>query len=193
MLPNDFFRKIAFDALPSSVPVGNNAIGIEHVERIVGDAVHQQPKMPLALSQRVGCLVPLGDVARNLGETNELTVLVESINHDRREEFRAILAHAPALRLELPLLSGNPEGTGRQTRLAILHRIEHLEVPADDLVRLISLDAFGTCVPVGNDAVEIEHVDGVVDDPLHQQAESELALEQAAPPATGFFDLDLSR
>src|SRR6201998_2541189 len=114
--------------------------------------------MPLALSQGVGRLVPLGDVARDLGETDEFAPLVERIEHDRREEFRAVLADPPALRLELPLLTGNGEGTGRQTRGAILLRVKHLKVPANDLVRLISLDASGTGIPVGNDAVGIEHV-----------------------------------
>src|ERR1700739_658629 len=149
--------------------------------------------MPLALSQGVGCLVPLGDVARDLGETDEFAPLVKSINHDRREEFRAILAYPPALRFELPLLTRNVERTGRQTRGTILLRVEHLKVPANDLMRLISLDASGTGIPVGDDAVGIDHVDGVVDDPFHQQAESAFALEHAAPPAIGFFHLDLSR
>ena len=63
VLPDDFFRPVAFDALTTGIPVGNHAVGIEHIERIIGDAIHQQTKMSLAIPEGVGGLVSLGNVA----------------------------------------------------------------------------------------------------------------------------------
>src|SRR3984957_12731557 len=189
VLADDFFRAVAFDALTTGVPVGNQAGRIDHVEGIIGDTIHQQPKMPLALPEGVGGLVPFGNVAGNLGEADELTPLIQRINDNRGEELRAILAYPPSLGLELSAATGCFEGARRQPGLTIFLGIEHLEVPADDFIRVVSLDALGAGVPVADDAIGVEHIDGVVDDPLDQQAEPALAFEQAAPPTSPFCHL----
>ena len=50
------------------VPVADDALGVEHVQRVVGDAADQQAKLALAVEQRVFILVSFGDVAGDLGE-----------------------------------------------------------------------------------------------------------------------------
>src|SRR5665213_4462719 len=149
--------------------------------------------MPLTLLEGVGGLVSLGNVAGDLGEADEFIVLIKGVDHNRREELRTVLAHAPSLRLEPSGLASGFERVGRLPRLAILRGVEHLEVPADNFVCLVSLDAFGAGIPVNDDAVGIEHVDGVVDDSLDQQAKLALAFEQTALATSLFRHLIFSR
>ena len=49
---------------------------------------------------------------------------------------------------------------------------------ADDFLGGIAFDALRAGVPVGDDAAGVEHVDGVIGHPLHQNAEPPLALQQ---------------
>jgi hypothetical protein len=76
----------------------------QHVDRVVGHALHQQAE---ALLARAACPAPaaLGDVAGDLGEADQLAVLVaDRVDHHAGPEAGAVLAHAPALGLELALL-----------------------------------------------------------------------------------------
>src|SRR5579871_1943008 len=96
----------------------------------------------LRLAQDALGLHPLGDVPRDLGKTNQVPRLcTDGVDHDRRPEPAAVLAHAPALCLELPVLRGSREHDGRNSRGAILFGVEAAEVPADDLLSCITLDA----------------------------------------------------
>ena len=70
---------------------------------------------------------------------------------------------------------------GRPSGGAIFGQVKHLEVLADDVGGFIALDAPGARIPVADDAVGVEHVDGVVNDPFHQQPEFALAFEQTPP------------
>ena len=49
-------------------------------------------------------------------------------------------------------------------------------MPADDLVRAVALDALGAGVPVGDDAVRIEHEQRVVGDALDEGLEAALGM-----------------
>ncbi len=60
-------------------------------------------------------------------------------------------------------------------------------MPADDFFRFKPFDAPGAGIPAGDEAVGVKHVNGEIDDPFHQQAESALAFEQAAPRNTFSF------
>ena len=61
-------------------------------------------KLLLRPLQRLLRLPPLGDVARDLGEADQLAVVVaDRVDDDAGPEARAVLAHAPALGLELAL------------------------------------------------------------------------------------------
>src|ERR1700712_1987443 len=181
MLADDLFRQIDLYAISPGVPVLYRAVRIEHVERVIGDAVHQQTETPLAFLESLGSLVPLGDVARDLGEADQFVAFVKRVDDDRREEPVPILADAPALGLALSFFPCSLQGDRRQPRFAILDWIEYLEVTANDLIGLISLDALRAGVPVGYGAAGVEHEDGVIDHPLHQQPEPAFALEKAAP------------
>jgi hypothetical protein len=181
MLADDFLGRVTLDALSADVPVGDNAVRIEHVKRVIGNATYQQTKMFFTLPQSLDGLAPFGDVAGNLGKANELAVFVDGIDHDGSEKFRAILALTPALGLEFSTLARRLERNSGQSRFAIFRQVKHSEMPAYHVGCVIALDPFGAGIPVGDDAVGVQHVDGVVDNPFHQQAKSALAFEQAAP------------
>ena len=140
----------------------------------------------LRLEQRLaGLLEPLlrlaalGDVARDLGEADDLAAIVaDGIDDDMRPEAAAVLAHAPAFLLEAALAPGGVERLLRLAVAAVLLGVELREVAADDLVRQVALDPLRAGIPVGHAAFGVEHVDRVVGDALHQQAELLLALPQ---------------
>ena len=47
VLADNLVREIAFDPLRAGIPVGHAAFGVEHVDGVVGDALHQQPELLL--------------------------------------------------------------------------------------------------------------------------------------------------
>src|ERR1700682_1016876 len=75
---------------------------------------------------------------------------------------------------------GHRKRAGGHSRLTILRQVEHSEVPAYDFPCLIALDSLSAGIPVGDDAVGIEHVNGVINDTFDQQAKSALTFKQAA-------------
>src|SRR4029079_1222122 len=102
MPTDDLLRGIALDPLAAEVPVRDAAFRIEHVDRVIGDTLHQDAKTLLALAQRGLRADPLRHVASDLGEGDRLTVLVaDRVDHDTGPEARAVLAHAPAFGFEL--------------------------------------------------------------------------------------------
>ena len=110
MLADDLARRIALDALGAVVPSGDDAVRVEHIERIVCHAADQQAELPFAFAQ--GFLRPalLGDVTGDLGETQEFAIVAaERVDHDGSEEAGAVLAHPPAVRLRsVPRASPSP-------------------------------------------------------------------------------------
>src|SRR3954453_7971392 len=58
MLADDLLRQVALDSLPPDVPAGHNPLGVQHIQRVVGDAFDQQPKTALALEQILLLLKP---------------------------------------------------------------------------------------------------------------------------------------
>src|SRR5205085_921027 len=83
----------------------------------------------------------------------------------------AVPAHAPPLVLGPPIPFGLLQELLRQARRDRLGRVEHREVPPQDLLVLVALDAAGSAVPGGHPPARIEDEDGVVGDALHQAAE----------------------
>ena len=63
--------QIAFDPLRAKVPVGHDAFWVEHVDGVVGNTLHQQPELLLALLERFLGGFAFGQVARNLGKADE--------------------------------------------------------------------------------------------------------------------------
>ena len=98
---DDLVRGIALDPLRSGVPRGDDAVGVEHEDRVVGDAFDEQAEALLALAQRLFVVAPLGQVARDLGESDQRPrPVAQRRDDDVGPEQRAVLADPPALVLE---------------------------------------------------------------------------------------------
>src|SRR5437762_129597 len=60
---------------------------------------------------------------------------------------------------------------------------------ANDFVWSVAFDAFGACIPAYDDAVGIEHKEGVICNARHQQAELALAVADGLLRGTAFGDI----
>ncbi len=129
------------------------------------------------LFQRLLGMLLFGHVAGNLGEAEQLAFGIEdAIDHDTGPEAAAVLAHAPAFALVASLFGGDRQCPRRGAGRAVLLRIELREMPADDLVGGVALDTLAAEVPIRDVALRVDHVDRVIDDPLHQHAKRLLAF-----------------
>ncbi len=125
----------------------------------------------LRLLQAQQRLVAFGDVARDLGETDQRVVLPDRVDDHAGAKTRAVLAQPPALGLELALGARRFQPTRRLAARDVLRRVEAGEVLADDLAVGVALDALAAGIPAADVAVRIEHVDGVVGNAADQQRE----------------------
>src|SRR5690606_6604309 len=117
-------------------------------------------------------LLALGQIARDFGETHELSGGSAQRRDDHvGPEPRAILAHPKALGLETTLSRSDLQLVLAKPRAGQLFLIEAGKMLTDDLARGIALDALGTCVPGGDAAVRVEHDNCVVFYALHEQTE----------------------
>ena len=145
---------------------------IEHVDRVIRDALDQQAKPALGLEQSLLRLALVGHVAGDLRKTDQLPVVgLDRVEHHARPKPAAVLAHTPAFALELAFAPGDLEHLLRQSRRFVFLSVKLGEMLADDFVGLEALDPLGTCVPAGHAAAGIEHVDRIVDDRLDEQPE----------------------
>ena len=76
VLADDLVGRVALAALGAGVPARDAALGVEHEDRVVLDGLDQQPEPLLALAQHLLGLAALGDVPGDLGEAEELAVVV---------------------------------------------------------------------------------------------------------------------
>ena len=53
MVPDDLGRKVTLDALRAGIPVGHDAVRIEHIERVVDHAVDEQPELAFVVGKRL--------------------------------------------------------------------------------------------------------------------------------------------
>ncbi len=123
-------------------------------------------------------LAAFGDVAGDLGKADQFAVLADRVDHDAGPEEGAVLADAPAVLL---IAAGFARDAQRARRLAVGavgFGVEAGEVPAEDLLGRIALDALAADIPAGDDAGGVEHVQRVVGDTLDQKPETAFALEQ---------------
>ena len=97
------------------------------------------------------------------------SLVVKGGDDDISPETRAVLAHPPTFILDAAELSSYGEQTPRPAALAVLRRVEPLEVLADDLVGRISLHALSTWIPARDVPVRRQQEDGIVDDALDQE------------------------
>ena len=147
----------------------------ERIERCVDDATRHA----FAFDQRLLDFAPLGEIARNFGVADDLTVIVaHRVDHHIRPETLAAFADAPALGLVASVAPRCLEHACRHAGGAVFGRIEDREMLADDLIAAVTLDAFGAGVPIGHEAVLVEHENRVIDDAADEEAKAALALAQ---------------
>src|ERR1043166_1227373 len=109
--------------------------------------------------------VPLGHIARNLGEALQRTgVVADGFDHHMGPELAAILALAPTFALVFSGPRGDRQTSLGNTGAPVRLEIETREVLPDDLGRGISLDPLRARVPVRDLTLGIEHEDGVIGD-----------------------------
>jgi hypothetical protein len=65
-------RGVALDPLRSEVPVGDVALGVEHVDGVVGDALYEEPELLFAELELPLGLLAFGEIARDLGIADEV-------------------------------------------------------------------------------------------------------------------------
>src|SRR2546422_7492331 len=109
------------------------------------------------------------------------TTLFRSGVPDRRDhhvgpEAGAVFAHPPPFVFELPFPGRPLELPLRLSLGHVLRLIEAGEVPAENLLRTVSLDPFGTRVPADDSSLAVEREDRVIPHTLHHQAEPLLVL-----------------
>src|SRR5262249_44304943 len=97
-------------AFGARVPGRDEALGIEHEDRVVPDAVDEHAEALLAPPHLLLGAPPLAEIARDLREPVQLAGLVaQRGDHDVGPEPRAILANAPALVLDTAFERRAPE------------------------------------------------------------------------------------
>lgn len=147
---------------------------VEHVDGVIGDALHQQAELLLALLEGFLGHLAIGQVAGDLGETKQGAALAvdDRIDHHMGPEQRTVLAHPPTLTFKAPLLHSRVQRPLRQAGGAVLIGIETGEMLAQDLGLRVALETPGARVPAGDDARWVGHVDGVVDHSVDEQAKT---------------------
>ncbi|MNP15440.1 hypothetical protein D3C76_1077970 [compost metagenome] len=114
-------------------------------------------------------LMPIGNVASNLGQADDLAVRVtDNIKRSQRPKTRAILANTPAFILGATGFQCQVQQPLRQPHSLIFRGKEYGKMLADGFVGEVALDFLCTGVPRDDFAVEVEHVDRVVNHRLHQ-------------------------
>src|SRR5262249_44509865 len=97
MVPDDFVGGVALYGLPARVPVGHHAARVEHVDRVIDDALDQQAEQALALEQCPLRFLSFGHVAGDFGEADKPARRgADGLRDGHCPELRAVLADPPA-------------------------------------------------------------------------------------------------
>ena len=100
----------------------------------------------------------------------------DRIDDDASPEGAFVLADPPSFGFVLAGPLRNFERPFRNAVVSVLRSIKRGEMPSDNFVARIALDPFGAGIPVDDVSGRIEHVDGVVGDAFHKQAETPLGI-----------------
>jgi len=166
------------DVAGARVPRRHEAFRRQHVDGVVDHAVDQQAELLFAAAQGFARELLVADVARDLGEAEQLPFVVEDrVDDDRRPEMGAVLADAPPFRFVATLLQCRGERPFRHAGGAVRGRVEPGEMLAEDFGLRISLEAPRAGVPASHRAVGVEHIDRVVGDALDQQLHAALGRD----------------
>src|SRR5690606_20750455 len=94
---DDFFRRIAFDALRPDVPARDDTFRVYHVDGVVRYTLHQKSELLFAAAQCIFRALALGQIAGDLRKTHQLAIRIDyGIDDDMSPERCAVLAHTPA-------------------------------------------------------------------------------------------------
>src|SRR5690242_14213556 len=97
MLADDFVGSVAFDPFRPGIPAYDDAVGVEHVERVIGNARDEQTELTFAVADGLLRGAAFGNVARYLCKAFKFPrLVVDRVNDDHRPEPAAVLAHTPA-------------------------------------------------------------------------------------------------
>src|SRR4029079_4869265 len=103
VLADDLGGRVALDALRTRVPAGHTHLGVEHADRVVMYGLDHQAEAFLAVAEILFVAPALREVARDLGEPDELAGrIAEGRDQDVGPEEGAILSDPPAFVLEAP-------------------------------------------------------------------------------------------
>jgi hypothetical protein len=173
MLAQDFFLLVSCDASSARIPVRHLPICVEHVDRVVGHALHQQTKLLLTALQGIGCRLPLTDVSSDLGEPHKTAVFgADGIDDNTGPEARAVLANSPPLGFKLSSRRCGFQCHFGQSRSLIFRGIEARKVLPTYLSFRISFEALRPRIPAHDTPVNIKHVDCIVANCGYQQLEA---------------------
>ncbi|MNQ84596.1 hypothetical protein D3C85_997300 [compost metagenome] len=113
--------------------------------------------------------MPVGDVAGYLGQADDLAIRVANhIKGRQGPEPRAILAYTPAFILRATGFQRPAQQYLRQPGGPVFGGEEHGKMLADHFVCAVPLDALCAGVPTDDFAIEVKHVDRVVNHRLHK-------------------------
>ncbi len=182
------YRPLAFGIVAHRFPQRVKTAADDHQEivEIVRDAAGQ-------LAERVELLrfrellmhlfelelgfAALGNVPGDLGETDEVAVLVDGIDDDAGPEEGAVLADAPAFLLVAALFPGDAQGAERLAVRAVDFGVEAGEMLPNNFVGRIALDPLAAAIPARHYAVRIQHVERVVGNAFNQESEVTFGFE----------------
>ena len=170
MPADDFLRRVALDAFGAGVPVRDDPLGGERVDRVVGDALDEKPELLPAFAEHVLGQFALRQIAGDLRVADQFAIGGQDRINDRTDpKPRAVFANAPTFSVEAALLSSRLQRELWQASLSVLIRIKTREMLADDFRRLIALETACAGIPTGHISLLIEHEDRVVSDRINEQ------------------------
>src|SRR3954467_4286437 len=101
MFPHDLLLGVTLEALRTCVPVGDPPLRVEHVDRIVRDALAKDGEALFAEPKCLPSSLLLRDVACDLCEANKLAGwIADRVNDDVRPHQRPVFANPPAFVLK---------------------------------------------------------------------------------------------
>ncbi len=173
MQTDDLVGGVALDPLGAGVPAGHHPVGIQHDQRAVVDAFHEDAELPLALQQGLLGRLPLCDVAGGVDEADDGSpVVADDLQRGLRPEPAPVLTDPPAFALEMAARQGRLQRAFGQAAAAILLAVEQGDVPADGLVGRIAGDPLRPGIPAGHQPLRIHQEDGVVGDGVQKHLEA---------------------
>ena len=121
----------------------------------------------------------LGDIARDLGETEQLSMLVPQGRDDRvREELCPAFANAPALFFIPAFRRGGAQRLFRPALRRVFASVEPPEVLREDFFGPVADHPLGAGVPTADQPVGVHHENRVVLYSLDEHVEAPLAFFQ---------------